>query len=107
MLKWIKDNIPAWKDCVIVSPDAGGTKRYCFLLCTLVTTYYYRVTSIADNLNVDFALIHKEVRNPSLYCVLARCYNLVLFHSLIMFIDHNFISYKFQLQSLCIHHNYK
>ncbi|XP_065896716.1 ribose-phosphate pyrophosphokinase 1-like [Dysidea avara] len=45
VLKWIKDNIPEWKDCVIVSPDAGGTKR---------------VTSIADNLNVDFALIHKE-----------------------------------------------
>jgi ribose-phosphate pyrophosphokinase len=30
---------------VIVSPDAGGAKR---------------VTSIADRLNVDFALIHKE-----------------------------------------------
>lgn len=45
MLKWIKDNIPEWRSCVIVSPDAGGAKR---------------VTSIADRLNVDFALIHKE-----------------------------------------------
>ncbi|CAG5933258.1 unnamed protein product [Menidia menidia] len=45
VLQWIKENIPEWKDCIIVSPDAGGAKR---------------VTSIADRLNVDFALIHKE-----------------------------------------------
>uniref|UniRef100_A0A672L6N5 ribose-phosphate diphosphokinase n=1 Tax=Sinocyclocheilus grahami TaxID=75366 RepID=A0A672L6N5_SINGR len=45
VLKWIKENIPEWKTCTIVSPDAGGAKR---------------VTSIADRLNVDFALIHKE-----------------------------------------------
>lgn len=45
VLKWIRDNIADWKHCVIVSPDAGGAKR---------------VTSIADQLNVDFALIHKE-----------------------------------------------
>jgi len=45
VLKWIKDNIPKWQQCVIVSPDAGGAKR---------------VTSIADQINVDFALIHKE-----------------------------------------------
>lgn len=61
VLKWIKEEIPDWKQCVIgkvsnvsnlvliffcpVSPDAGGAKR---------------VTSIADRLNVDFALIHKE-----------------------------------------------
>lgn len=43
--KWIRENIACWEDCVIVSPDAGGAKR---------------VTSIADRLNVDFALIHKE-----------------------------------------------
>ena len=48
VLKWIKDNIPKWQQCVIVSPDAGGAKR---------------VTSIADQINVDFALIHKEVNN--------------------------------------------
>ncbi|MEQ2183818.1 Ribose-phosphate pyrophosphokinase 2, partial [Goodea atripinnis] len=45
VLQWIKENIPEWKNCIIVSPDAGGAKR---------------VTSIADRLNVDFALIHKE-----------------------------------------------
>lgn len=45
VLKWIKENIAEWKNCTIVSPDAGGAKR---------------VTSIADRLNVDFALIHKE-----------------------------------------------
>lgn len=45
VLKWIKENIPEWKNSIIVSPDAGGAKR---------------VTSIADKLNVDFALIHKE-----------------------------------------------
>jgi ribose-phosphate pyrophosphokinase len=45
VIKWIKDNIPGWRECCVVSPDAGGAKR---------------VTSIADRLNVDFALIHKE-----------------------------------------------
>lgn len=28
VLKWIKENIPEWKNCTIVSPDAGGAKRY-------------------------------------------------------------------------------
>lgn len=27
VLKWIKENIPEWKNCTIVSPDAGGAKR--------------------------------------------------------------------------------
>jgi len=45
VLKWIKENITDWPNSVIVSPDAGGAKR---------------VTSIADRLNVEFALIHKE-----------------------------------------------
>uniref|UniRef100_A0A672I0E0 ribose-phosphate diphosphokinase n=1 Tax=Salarias fasciatus TaxID=181472 RepID=A0A672I0E0_SALFA len=45
VLIWIKENIPEWKNCIIVSPDAGGAKR---------------VTSIADRLNVDFILIHKQ-----------------------------------------------
>uniref|UniRef100_A0A0K0E2G6 ribose-phosphate diphosphokinase n=1 Tax=Strongyloides stercoralis TaxID=6248 RepID=A0A0K0E2G6_STRER len=45
ILKYIRESIPSWQDSVIVSPDAGGAKR---------------VTSIADRLNVDFALIHKE-----------------------------------------------
>ena len=46
MIKYIKENIPNYKDTVvIVSPDAGGAKR---------------ATSIADKLDVEFALIHKE-----------------------------------------------
>ncbi|XP_038658378.1 ribose-phosphate pyrophosphokinase 2-like isoform X3 [Scyliorhinus canicula] len=45
VLQWIKENIPEWRNSIIVSPDAGGAKR---------------VTSIADRLNVEFALIHKE-----------------------------------------------
>lgn len=43
--KWIKDNIPEWKTSVMVSPDAGGVKR---------------MTAIADRLDIDFAIIHKE-----------------------------------------------
>ncbi|XP_042228079.1 ribose-phosphate pyrophosphokinase 1 isoform X1 [Homarus americanus] len=45
VLKWIRENIPEWRNAIIVSPDAGGAKR---------------VTSIADRLNIEFALIHKE-----------------------------------------------
>lgn len=28
VLKWIQENIADWPNCVIVSPDAGGAKRY-------------------------------------------------------------------------------
>uniref|UniRef100_A0A2I3GF79 ribose-phosphate diphosphokinase n=1 Tax=Nomascus leucogenys TaxID=61853 RepID=A0A2I3GF79_NOMLE len=45
VLKWIRENISEQKNCTIVSSDAGGAKR---------------VTSIADSMNVDFALIHNE-----------------------------------------------
>ena len=45
VLKWIRENVPEWRNAIIVSPDAGGAKR---------------VTAIADRLNVEFALIHKE-----------------------------------------------
>ncbi|MCJ8750415.1 hypothetical protein PDJAM_G00264620, partial [Pangasius djambal] len=27
VLKWIRENINEWKNCTIVSPDAGGAKR--------------------------------------------------------------------------------
>lgn len=43
--KWIKENIPEWRSMVMVSPDAGGVKR---------------MTAIADRLDIDFAIIHKE-----------------------------------------------
>ncbi|KFY27161.1 hypothetical protein V491_01001 [Pseudogymnoascus sp. VKM F-3775] len=45
--RYIQQHIPNFKDAVIVSPDAGGAKR---------------ATAIADGLNMDFALIHKERR---------------------------------------------
>lgn len=45
IIKYIREHIPDWQNCVIVSPDAGGAKR---------------VTALADRLDVDFALIHKE-----------------------------------------------
>ncbi|KAH0578219.1 Ribose-phosphate pyrophosphokinase 3 [Termitomyces sp. J132] len=44
MISYIKRNIPNRSECIIVSPDAGGTKR---------------VTAIADKLNVEFAFIHR------------------------------------------------
>lgn len=52
------------KNVVIVSPDAGGAKRWVDGVC--VTSRYAnrirndRATSIADRLGVDFALFHKE-----------------------------------------------
>ncbi|XP_046949167.1 LOW QUALITY PROTEIN: ribose-phosphate pyrophosphokinase 2-like [Lynx rufus] len=45
VLQWIRENTAEWDNCITVSPDAGGAKR---------------VTSIADRLSVEFALIHKE-----------------------------------------------
>ena len=45
MLKYIKDNIPHSENAVIVSPDAGGAKR---------------ATAVADRLDLEFAIIHKE-----------------------------------------------
>jgi ribose-phosphate pyrophosphokinase len=48
-LRWIRENLDV-KNCVIVSPDAGGAKR---------------ATSIADGLNLPFALIHKERTRPN------------------------------------------
>ncbi|KAF4304646.1 Phosphoribosyltransferase [Botryosphaeria dothidea] len=48
-LRWIREHLPV-KECVIVSPDAGGAKR---------------ATSIADGLDLGFALIHKERARPN------------------------------------------
>jgi ribose-phosphate pyrophosphokinase len=48
-LRWIRENLDV-KNCVIVSPDAGGAKR---------------ATSIADRLDLGFALIHKERARPN------------------------------------------
>lgn len=45
--KYITQNIPDYRNGVVVSPDAGGAKR---------------ATAIADSLGLEFALIHKERR---------------------------------------------
>ncbi|KNE70449.1 ribose-phosphate diphosphokinase, variant [Allomyces macrogynus ATCC 38327] len=50
MYKYIVEKIPDWKNAVIVSPDAGGAKR---------------ATAIADALNMNFALIHKDRRHAT------------------------------------------
>ncbi|ODV61059.1 ribose phosphate diphosphokinase subunit PRS4 [Ascoidea rubescens DSM 1968] len=44
VLKYIKENLP-WKESIIISPDAGGAKR---------------AAALADSLDLNFALIHKE-----------------------------------------------
>ncbi|KAF8953121.1 hypothetical protein BGZ46_003276, partial [Entomortierella lignicola] len=43
--QWIQENVDDWENGVVVSKNAGGAKR---------------VTSLADRLNIDFALIHKD-----------------------------------------------
>jgi ribose-phosphate pyrophosphokinase len=48
-LRWIRENLDVAR-AVIVSPDAGGAKR---------------ATSIADRLDLGFALIHKERPRPN------------------------------------------
>ena len=45
--EWIKKNIPSWQDCIVVSPDEGAVKR---------------AVSVANDLALDFALIHNRNR---------------------------------------------
>ncbi|KAF9419839.1 hypothetical protein BGZ94_009290 [Podila epigama] len=85
-LKYITEQIPDYKNAVIVSPDAGGAKRYVislsrgfflsltslvledWIFCYIISfisligllSSPYSATSIADRLDLDFALIHKE-----------------------------------------------
>lgn len=47
MMQYIKQEIDGWRDAIIVSPDAGGAKR---------------ATALADQLNLDFALINRKRR---------------------------------------------
>lgn len=65
VLKWIKENISEWRNSIIVSPDAGSVLEFWKCLNFLMIFWNFlggakRVTSIADRLNVEFALIHKE-----------------------------------------------
>ncbi|KAF3164489.1 hypothetical protein TWF225_007131 [Orbilia oligospora] len=45
--KWIRQNVPNWREAVVVSKNPGGTKR---------------VTSLADALKLNFALITTDKR---------------------------------------------
>ncbi|KAJ9200602.1 hypothetical protein DTO166G4_8478 [Paecilomyces variotii] len=45
--RWIKINVPGWKDAVVVSKNAGGTKR---------------VTSLADTLKLNFGIVTTDRR---------------------------------------------
>lgn len=47
--KWIRMNIPDWKDSVVVSKNPGGTKR---------------VTSLADKLGTSFGIVGTERKRP-------------------------------------------
>ena len=49
--EWIKKNIPNWKEFVVVAPDEGSTKR---------------CTSVANDLNLEFAMINnRKPKNKS------------------------------------------
>ena len=52
LARWIKENIPYWKEAVIVSKNASGAKR---------------VTNLADMLKINFALIHVDSRRVRSY----------------------------------------
>ncbi|KAJ3369795.1 hypothetical protein HDU91_006851 [Kappamyces sp. JEL0680] len=52
LAKYIAENFPLGQ-CIMVSKNAGGTRRQAVLLT-------HRVTQIADHLRIDFALIHRE-----------------------------------------------
>lgn len=49
LARWIRNNVPSWRDCVIVSKNAGGTKR---------------VTSLADALKLSFGIVTTDRRRP-------------------------------------------
>lgn len=51
--RWIRNNVPNWKEAVVVSKNAGGTKR---------------VTSLADALKLNFGMVttdRKRINNMS------------------------------------------
>ncbi|KAF1818236.1 ribose-phosphate PYROPHOSPHOKINASE pyrophosphate synthetase [Dissoconium aciculare CBS 342.82] len=45
LARWVKNYVPDWQDCVIVSKNPGGTKR---------------VTSLADKLGLSFGIVGTE-----------------------------------------------
>ncbi|PLN79083.1 ribose-phosphate pyrophosphokinase 1 [Aspergillus taichungensis] len=49
--RWIRMNVPGWKEAVVVSKNAGGTKR---------------VTSLADTLKLNFGIVTTDRRRPKM-----------------------------------------
>ena len=48
--RWVKSNVPRWKDAIVVSKNVGGTRR---------------VTQLADALKISFAIVSTEkTRHP-------------------------------------------
>ncbi|CAI7571826.1 uncharacterized protein N7487_009026 [Penicillium crustosum] len=47
--RWLRMNVTGWKDAVVVSKNAGGTKR---------------VTSLADTLKLNFGIVTTDRRRP-------------------------------------------
>ncbi|KAF9895035.1 hypothetical protein FE257_004663 [Aspergillus nanangensis] len=47
--RWIRMHVPGWKEAVVVSKNAGGTKR---------------VTSLADTLKLNFGIVTTDRRRP-------------------------------------------
>lgn len=55
---WIKKNIPFWDECIIVAPDEGSAKR---------------CTSVANELDMEFALINKRRKGKKYAKDLKKC----------------------------------
>lgn len=49
--RWIRTHVPGWKEAVVVSKNAGGTKR---------------VTSLADALKLNFGIVTTDRRRPNM-----------------------------------------
>ncbi|PWY90655.1 ribose-phosphate pyrophosphokinase 1 [Aspergillus heteromorphus CBS 117.55] len=49
--RWIRMNVPGWREAVVVSKNAGGTKR---------------VTSLADTLKLNFGIVTTDRRRPKM-----------------------------------------
>lgn len=49
--RWIRMNVASWRDAVVVSKNAGGTKR---------------VTSLADTLKLNFGIVTTDRRRPKM-----------------------------------------
>jgi ribose-phosphate pyrophosphokinase len=63
VVRYIKLEIRGWQNSIVVSPDAGGAKRYVIYPETsqvYVLIFIIRASAIADRLGTEFALIHRQ-----------------------------------------------